>query len=113
MNQRDRLMGLLDNAFVKCDDNFGMPNTSQVADYLLDNGVIVSPCKVGDAVYLPRKNDWGDILSYEVIEVGIDQDGLFFVINDEDQEHILIDEIGEEVFLTREEAEQTLEEKLL
>lgn len=91
----------------KCSFHLDM---SKLADYLLANGVIVPPCKVGDTVYLPRKNDWGDILSYEVIEVGIDRDGLFFVIDDEDQEHILIDEIGEEVFLTREEAEKALEE---
>ena len=26
-------------------------NTSDIADYLLENGVIVPPCKVGDTVY--------------------------------------------------------------
>lgn len=37
MNQKDRLIELLDDAFIHCDDNFGMPNSSQVADHLLDN----------------------------------------------------------------------------
>lgn len=42
-NSRDRLIELLDEAFIKSDDNFGMPNTMQFADYLIENGVIVLP----------------------------------------------------------------------
>ena len=48
---RDRLVELLDKAFLESDDNYGMPCTEQVADHLIENGVIVPPCKVGDTVY--------------------------------------------------------------
>lgn len=44
MNQREKLIELLDIAFLNSDDNYGMPNTEQVADYLLDNGVVL-PCR--------------------------------------------------------------------
>ena len=41
---KERLVELLDEAFIISDDNYGMPNTNQVADYLLANGVVVLPC---------------------------------------------------------------------
>lgn len=40
---REKLDELLTSAFIRCDSNFGMPLTTQVADYLLENGVIVPP----------------------------------------------------------------------
>ena len=39
--QRERLVELLDKAFLECDDNYGRPCTEQVADYLIANGVTV------------------------------------------------------------------------
>ena len=40
--QRERLVELLDKAFLECDDNYGRPCTEQVSDYLLKNGVKVA-----------------------------------------------------------------------
>ncbi len=70
--------------------------------------LLVLPCNVGDTVYLPTKNDWGDLLSFEVIEIGVDRDGPFFVIDDEEHDHIPMSDIGADVFLSREEAEEAL-----
>lgn len=50
MTQRERLIELLKQAFYNADDNYGTPNTEQVADNLLENGVIVPPVKVGGIV---------------------------------------------------------------
>ena len=47
MTMRDRLIELL-SKFV-CDEWCG---SDDIADYLLANGVIVPPCKVGDTVYV-------------------------------------------------------------
>lgn len=47
---RDRLIELLDKAFLESDDNYGRPNTDQVADHLLANGVIVLPEKALELV---------------------------------------------------------------
>ncbi len=52
MNERERLVNLLSKAFIVSDDNYGTPNSEQVADYLLENGVIVPPVKVGDTIYM-------------------------------------------------------------
>ena len=44
----DRLIEMLDKAFLESEDNYGIPNTGYVADYLISNGVIVPPCMIGD-----------------------------------------------------------------
>lgn len=45
---KEKLIKLLQNA---PSDFEGNKNVSTLADYLLANGVIVPPCKVGDTVY--------------------------------------------------------------
>ena len=41
MTDREKLVELLVDAFCESDDNCGTPNTTQVADYLIVNGVTV------------------------------------------------------------------------
>ena len=51
---RDRLIGLIKKGIDKHEstiENYVHPEWEFVADYLLENGVIVPPCKVGDMVY--------------------------------------------------------------
>lgn len=75
---------------------------SDLADYLLANGVVVPPCKVGDKVYW--YNMGGNICEAEVVLVG-------FVAKTKGFEYdIDFNEIGKTVFLTREEAEAKLKE---
>ena len=113
MNQIDRLIELLDNAFVKCDDNYGMPNSSQVADCLLENGVIVPPCKVGDKVYVPSGDeefDWVDeykVKYFYCSSKGIDR---LYIECGTMGNNFRPKDFGKTVFLTREEAEKSLEE---
>lgn len=69
---RERLIELLLNKScwkrecpeVQCDECGCIPlasgDSEKVADYLLENGVIVPPCKVGDTVYVNPKT-WGGI----------------------------------------------------
>ena len=49
MGDRDRLIELMQNWGTENTDSFPFES---VADYLLANGVIVPPCKVGDKVYI-------------------------------------------------------------
>ena len=95
-----------------CDYNKGdeCDRIARLADFLLKNGVIVPPCKVGDKVYLPCVNDWGDIENYTITEFVLDNNGLCFVVDDEDRECHSVDNIGKTVFLNIEEAEQALKE---
>lgn len=41
MDVREKLEELLDNAIIDSDDNYGFPNTTQVADHLIAHGVTV------------------------------------------------------------------------
>ena len=106
MNDRDRLIELLRKV-----DNMRLMRKgfAECADYLLANGVIVPPCKVGDKVWLinnPRE--------YEVLNFHWTGQILWATL-------ILIEEptimreiqtthFGKTVFLTKEEAEEKLKE---
>ena len=41
MDVKEKLVELLDNAIIDSDDNYGFPNTTQVADHLIAHGVTV------------------------------------------------------------------------
>lgn len=79
----------------------------QIADYLLDNGIVVPPCKVWDKLYIVAD------ISQKIIEATIigvwKYDDICSVITDFGTIHT--NSIGKTVFLTREEAEKALEEK--
>lgn len=47
MTDRDRLVELLNAGM----SNFGIDYAEEMADYLIANGVICPPCKVGDTIY--------------------------------------------------------------
>lgn len=46
MSERDRLIELLNTDMSGCDGDYA----EELADYLIANGVIVPPCKVGDTL---------------------------------------------------------------
>lgn len=92
----------------------------KLADYLLANGVIVPPCKVGDTVY-SFCDDFGVVLPYfvENLRIGfMDKDRNYWCYeancHTEETDELLdeidfdLDDLGKTVFLTREEAEKAL-----
>ena len=114
---RDRLLDMIDyvqngKEDVAFDRNF----RKELADYLLANGVIVPPCKVGKIVW---DNDFGRPCSYIVTGFDIGK-----TLDDEENHREMfmyyenhngsvqcncpITQFGKTVFLTREEAEQAL-----
>lgn len=112
--QRERLVELLDKAFLKCDDNYGRPCTEQVADYLMSNNVVVLPCKFDGSqkVYYPVAKT-SLIYEIRVWALGVDGDGNM-VINPIEYNKKAFSmsgvEFGKTVFLSREEAENVLKE---
>lgn len=54
MSVKEKLVELLDNAIIDSDDNYGFPNTNQVADHLIANGVTVQEC--GNWKYYHKQN---------------------------------------------------------
>ena len=92
-------------------DTFRIEN---VADYLLANGVIVPPCKVGDKIYM--------LVTRKTHSFEFEEGKRMFRV---DNQHTFIkqtyltklnffkvlDDFGKTVFLTKEEAEQALKER--
>jgi len=100
MTDREKLIALLDDGCYKaCSDASGKKVNEVLADYLLENGVTILPCKVGDTVYSIWEDDEGvlQIDEIEVLDVSV--------------EEIWVNEIGVAVFPTREEAEKEIERR--
>ena len=109
MTDRERLIELLEKAFeFHIDDPYCIPDEGEFADYLLANGVIVPPCKVGDKVYVVDKR-LGVWWKGEVSSVGyVDQNNIEICVIYDYGEVAICD--ADTVFLTKEEAEEKLKE---
>ena len=116
---RDRLIELIDNWYTEyfniyqeCDDE-----TAVIADYLLENGVIVPPVQVGDTVYYIEGAYYNSkrktVKPIKVTEISWKCDrsgrdlGFALIANGT---RYKFSSIGKTVFLTKEEAEKALAE---
>ena len=108
MNERDRLIELIQGAVDGCARHWA----EIIADYLLANGVIVPPVRIGQTVYAVVYDLHGDVIVHEcqVVEMKVRYSGMTFsciggfVFG--------LEHLGETVFLTREEAEKALKERI-
>lgn len=115
MTDRERLIDLIIEA-KRTDPETGS-FTDYLADYLLEHGVIVLPCKVGDTVY-SYDEDLYALLDYRINQITLSDgnptlySGVCFnedvLLSDID---FVESDIGKTVFLTREEAEKALKER--
>jgi hypothetical protein len=80
-----------------------------VADYLLANGVIVPPCKVGDAVYAVGMIT-GQVIPSEVVGIEHTENDMFLILANQTVVSTVY-QLGKTVFLTKEEAEEKLKER--
>lgn len=99
--ERRRLIEILNN----CPFDRG----SLMADFLLSNGIIAPPIKVGDTVYEIFRSR--DLRQRNVVEILIGEEPSFVVGGDiysEERYHFSL--FGKTVFLTQEEAEKALKE---
>jgi hypothetical protein len=76
-----------------------------IADYLLANGVVVTPCKVGDTVWFIRN---GKIIETTVDKIVLKHRGLHLKLSCNGMYETSCNSIGKTVFLSREEAEAAL-----
>lgn len=106
---RDRLVDLLDIIIQPGEKTLG-----DIADYLLANGVIVLPCKIGEKLYdcsefFLEGCSCPEIYTLQDVEMIIYKRphdyGYLFTY---DSTYIGHDDIGNHIFLTREEAERAL-----
>ena len=119
MTERERFIEIICEGLAQnCGGNCTLPNKMYcqnchiVADYLLANGVIVPPCKVGDTVYeiceRRRSGKWQKAIVERVvhgIEIGIDK---ILTARCGTTAYVYLSRLGKTVFLTREEAETAL-----
>lgn len=114
---RDRLIELIKKGEINyvCSTNYDGDAFDYLADYLLENGVIVPPCKVGDKVYVVDYTSLGNmIFECTIEEISYFTFGTYYYLNwgwhiprfKACQEN----SFGKTVFLTREEAEKALKE---
>jgi hypothetical protein len=111
MTDRDRLIELLENTVygnVETDDGFvGFEvYCDRIADDLLENGVIVLPCKVGQTVYYIS---FGKVYKGKCHAITQHKHGLQIHLYDYDGDNAKYP--AKKVFLTKEEAEQALKER--
>lgn len=105
MTDREQLIALLMAGAGDCLGKGISLNCSKLADYLLEHGVIVLPCKVGDTIY---QTDGVRIYTSTIYEITYTENKVIFMT-----ENVVFDEraINNSIFLNREEAEQALKER--
>ena len=128
MTERESLIQLLQSSHCvelwnHNTDDFIEPNPiEKLADYLLANGVIVPPCKVGDVVYAVSLNTETNIVAVHrgyIGSIDIRSTGNYLFICHEgfDDEPYFknicgtFEDFGKFIFLTEEEAEKALAER--
>ena len=103
---RDRLVELLQEAHYKW--TYSMDNFENVcADHLIESGVIVPPCKVGQTVWFIRNKE---LIETCVEKIILKHGGLYIKLCCNSMYETACNSIGKTVFLTKEEAKQKLNE---
>lgn len=120
---KNRLKDLIKDTLQEWECDVSNNTIEQIAGHLIENGVIVPPCKVGQTVYVPWA--WGGekgIASplVECIQIVRDTKLCGFFIDMKSDDTAFNDvygfwrtfaDIGKTIFLTREEAEKALAER--
>lgn len=109
MNSRDKLIELIEQAEGLKNNDF--PSVEEIADYLLANGVIVPPCKVGDVVWFDTYKKSGTV-SLGIQPHKVDRIDVICVVGEKEFVETKLHDwyFGDSVFLTKEEAEENLKE---
>ena len=107
MTDRERLIELLEDTLHEWESDVSVQTLTEIAEHLIENGVIVLPCKVGDTVY--------ELTTSEEIEQRKVKD----IIYDNESFRLRLEPyfsyeyyLNETVFLTHSEAAQALKERI-
>lgn len=105
---RDRLASLISEAEGLVNND--LPTVEQIADYLLANGVIVPPCKVGDTVYYIGGIRNSLVKSATVEEIIANSNGVSDLLVTSEN-YVTFEHSIDVFYFTREEAEKALAER--
>lgn len=109
---RDRLIELIKNCAKQPIMIEGLELwADNIADYLLENGVIVPPCKVGDKMYFDGKH-FASHCAGEIMERRVDVvlTEVWATFRGDVDVSFDFENFGKKVFLSREQAEKALSE---
>lgn len=110
MTQRQKLVELINHKLTEWFANATPGKFGEYsADYLLENGVIVLPCKIGDNIYCDGKY-YANHCAEEIMEfpVSFIETNVVSAFRGEIDVQFDFDDFGKTVFLTKEEAEKAL-----
>ena len=112
MTDRDRLIKIILEAIHNEFIDLTTYDITAIADYLLANGVIVPPCKVGDVVWFDTYKKNGTV-SLGIQPHKVDRIDVICVVGEKELIETKLHGwyFGESVFLTKEEAEKALRER--
>lgn len=117
-DMRDKLVEILQSKIAPWEYLLCKENIKALADYLIENGVIIPPCNVGDTVYeFFDVRGFYDISEWIVENVVVSVNPLHFglrckVKDGKSQKTWGSDDFGKTLFFTREQAEQKKQERL-
>lgn len=103
MNQQEKLIELLETIVLPRKELY---SACEIADFMLDYGVVVLPCKIGDTVYVPYPA-LNSVEQFPIESIEIYKSSTVFCTDTCNVEFNASD-FGKTVFLTREEAEKAL-----
>lgn len=115
MTERERLIELIEAypCMSTAEDCFMESISADLTDYLLANGVIVPPCKVGESCYpLPRYKT--PLVERKISRITYSARNIIIGYYENDGQYrppLRTRILGEDVFLSREEAEKALAER--
>ncbi len=110
MTEREKLIELIQNAVNGCARHWA----EIIADHLLANGVIVPPCKVGDSCYPLWHSRNKPIVERKISRITYSARNTIIGYYENDGQYrppLRTRILGEDVFLTKEEAEKALKER--
>lgn len=105
MNERERLAECIRSAMC-----WGWTEPSDIADHLIDHGIIVPPCKVGDTVYYLGGVYSRVVKSATIVEIIVNFRGVSELLVT-DENNVTFEDSIDIFYFTREEAEAALAER--
>ena len=106
MTDRERLIELLEDTLHEWESDVSVQTLTEIAEHLIENGVIVLPCKVGDTVYYITGIGHNIVKPAKVKEIIIDENGIKDLYVQRNRYNF--ENSFDIFFLTREEAEKAL-----
>jgi len=101
---KDRLEAIIDKAIAEADDNFGMPNSTQMTEIMLGEGVLAPPVKIGQKIwYITGIHGW-IVAEGEIVEIYWNGDA--FAIRVCGENGTYFDMQDGEYYVSKEEAEK-------